>query len=136
MDNFFLALNIYFISRDHNQTTDSLDLATTYFKVPKQTQLRYPIEVGYIPSIPYNIKHWRLFHDDQDISVSIELTGEFSTSLIDQDEYVWMNINDSCFKNLIGGHDVIELKGNFIPKGLVPLERFFSNNETLLKLTM
>ena len=42
----------------------------------------------------------------------------------------------SYFKNSIGGHDVIELKVTFIPKGLVPLERLFSDNDTLLKLTI
>ena len=47
-----------------------------------------------------------------------------------------MDENASCFKNSIGGHDVVELKGNYIPKGLVPLERLFSNNDTLLKHTM
>ena len=45
IDNFFLAFNINYIPRDHNQTTDSLALATTYFNVPKLTHLKYPIEV-------------------------------------------------------------------------------------------
>ena len=47
-----------------------------------------------------------------------------------------MDKNASHFKNSISVHDAIELKGNFIPKGLVPLERLFSNNDTLLKPTM
>ena len=34
------------------------------------------------------------------------------------------------------GHKIIELKGNFIPKGLVPLERIFSKDDTPLKLAM
>ena len=38
IDNFFTAFNIYFIPRDHNQTTDSLALATKFFKVPKNNQ--------------------------------------------------------------------------------------------------
>ena len=87
-------------------------------------------------SIPNNIKHWRVFHDDQEIRKFLDLTGEFSISLIVQDEDFLMDEKSSCFKNSIGGHDVIELKGNFIPKGLVPLEKLFSNNGTLLKPTM
>ena len=132
MDNLLLAFNISFIPRDHNQTTASLALATVYFKVPKKTQLRYPIEVICIPSIPDNIKHWREFHDDQEIKKLLELTGEFSTSLIDQDEDTEIYENASYFKNSIGNHDIIEFKGIFIPKGLVPLERLFSNNDALL----
>ena len=58
---FFIAFNIYFIPRDHNQTTDSLDLAATHFKIPKQTQLKYPIEVKYRPYDTDNIIQWRVF---------------------------------------------------------------------------
>ena len=77
-----------------------------------------------------------MFHDNQEIRIFLEFTGEFSTSLINQVEDVWMDESAACFKNSIGGHDVIELKGNFIHKGRVPLERLFSNNDTLLKPTM
>ena len=61
IDNFFTTSNIYFIPRDHNQTANSLDLVATFFTVPQNTQLRYPIEVRHRPSIPDNIKHWRVF---------------------------------------------------------------------------
>ena len=74
-----------------------------------------------------------MFHDDQVIKKFLELTSEFSTSLIDQDEDVEIDQNSYCFKNSIGGHDVIELKENFSLKDLVPLERPFFNNDTLLK---
>ena len=33
----------------------------------------------------------------------------------------------------IAGHKIIELKSNFIPKGLVPLERIFTKDDTLSK---
>ena len=36
-------------------------------------------------------------------------------------------------ENEIVGHKIIELKSNFIPKGLVPLERIFSKDDTPLK---
>ena len=61
------------------------------------------------------------------------MIGDFSTSLTGQDEDTAGNDHDSYFKNSIGNHEIIELKGNFIPKGLVSLERLFSNNDTLLK---
>ena len=49
--NFLLDFNITYIPRDHNQTTDSLDSVATYFKVPKLTHLKYPIEVRYRSSV-------------------------------------------------------------------------------------
>ena len=36
-------------------------------------------------------------------------------------------------ENEIAGHRIIELKINFIPKGLVPLKRIFSKDDTPLK---
>ena len=39
-------------------------------------------------------------------------------------------------ENEIAGHKIIELKGNFIPKGLVPLERIFSKDDTPFKSAM
>ena len=36
-------------------------------------------------------------------------------------------------ENEITRHKIIEFKSNFIPKGLVPLERIFSKYDTLLK---
>ena len=67
IDNFFVAFNISYIPRDHYQTADSLALAATHFNIPKTTQLKYPIEVRYKPSIPDNIKQWRVFEDDLQI---------------------------------------------------------------------
>ena len=52
IDNLFLDFNITFVPREYNETTDSLDLAIAYFKVPKFTHLKYPIDVRYRPSVP------------------------------------------------------------------------------------
>ena len=67
IDNYFVAFNITYIPRDHNQTVDSLALATTHFRIPKTTQLKCPIEVRYRPYVPDNIKQWRVFEDDLQI---------------------------------------------------------------------
>jgi len=136
IDNFFIAFNISYIPRDHNQTVDSLALAATHFKIPKTTHLKYPIEVRYRPSVPDNIKQWRVFEDDLEINRFLELTGEFSNSLIDQEQDDGTEYTEGFAKNEIVGHKIIELKINFIPKGLVPLERIFSKDDTPLKLDM
>ena len=64
LDNYFIAFNITHIPRNHNETADSLALAASYFRTPKTTQLRYPIEVRYRPCVPDNVKHWRVFEDE------------------------------------------------------------------------
>ena len=75
--------------------------------IPKQTQLNYPIEVRYRPSIPENIKQWRVFEDDIEINKFLELTDEFSNMLIDQDEEEEVEQVDECSENEIAGHKII-----------------------------
>jgi hypothetical protein len=36
---------------------------------------------------------------------------------------------DGYFNNQIAGRDIVQLKSNIIPKGLVPLEKLFDNND-------
>ena len=67
IDNLFVAFNISYIPREHNQTIDYISLEATHFKIPKTTQLKYLIEVRYRPSVPDNIKQWRVFEDDFEI---------------------------------------------------------------------
>ena len=40
-----------------------------------------------------------------------------------------MFTNDDYFKNQIVGKDIMQLKNKIIPKGLVPLEKLFDNND-------
>ena len=77
IDNFFIAFNITYIPKDHNQTSNLLDLATNYFKVQKLTHLKYTIEVRYRRSVLDNIKHWKVFHDDQELKEFLELKRDF-----------------------------------------------------------
>ena len=63
----------------------------------------------------------------------MELTHEFSNSLIDQEEDDEDGDVEEIAENEIAGHKIIELKSNFIPKGLVTLERIFLKDDTLLK---
>lgn len=43
--------------------------------------------------------------------------------------------NEKCQES-IAHHKTIELKGNHLPKGLVPLERMFNNHDVLVKPMM
>jgi hypothetical protein len=52
IDNFYEAFNIFVVLREFNQPTDSLAVAANTFKVPATPQVKYEIEMRYIPSIP------------------------------------------------------------------------------------
>ena len=53
--------------------------------------------------------------------------------MIDQEEDEEDGQVEEIAENEIAGHKIIELKSNLIPKGLVPLERIFSKDDTFLK---
>jgi hypothetical protein len=67
VDIFFSAFNISFIPREENVMADSLAISVRNFRVPLPPKLGYDIEVRYRPSIPNNIKYWKVFKDDLEI---------------------------------------------------------------------
>jgi ribonuclease HI len=78
IDSFFLAFNISFIPREENTVADSLAISASNFKIPLPPRLRYDTEVKYRPSIPDNVKHWKVFEDDLEIKRFLETVEEFS----------------------------------------------------------
>jgi hypothetical protein len=64
----------------------------------------------------------------------LKTEGEFEKLNIDEEycfeeEDVVVFTNDGYFKNPIIGKDIMQLKNKIIPKGLVPLEKLFDNND-------
>jgi hypothetical protein len=97
-------------------------------------KLRYDVEVNYIPSIPDNVKHWKVFEDDLDIKIFLETVDEFSALHINQDQDSESNIHAHVFLNKITNHHIVQLPRNHIPKGLVLLERLFDRNDVAVKV--
>ena len=64
------------------------------------------------------------------------MVGEFSDDTVDHEEDSKWIENEPCRNNSIVDHKIVELKGNFIPRGLVPLERLFSKDVTIIKRTL
>ena len=68
------------------------------------------------------------------------MSGEFVNTRIDTKNENLENFQDDVqtedekaenkkMKNMIGGKDIIQLKSNFIPIGLIPLEKLFDQND-------
>ena len=55
------------------------------------------------------------------------MSQEFKNCTIDEEEVVDQNKEDPLINNIVD-HEIIQLKNNCIPKGLVPLEKLFDNN--------
>jgi hypothetical protein len=133
IDSFFLDFNISFIPRGENIMVDSLAVSMRSFKVPLPSKLMYDIEVKYRPSIPDNVKHWKVFEDDLEIKRFLETFHEFATLQIDQDPNFETNPHADVLLNKIVDHQIVQLPTNHIPKGLVPLERLFDRNDVVVK---
>jgi hypothetical protein len=112
---------------------DSLATSTSNFNVPLPPKLRYEVELKYMPFIPDNVKHWKVFEDDHEIKRFLETVEEFSALHIDQDTVSEAKLDDGNFLSKIAERDIVQLSNNHISKGLVPLERIFDRNDVTLK---
>ena len=105
-------------------------------KFPQVPQLQYVIEVKYIPFVPNNIRSCQVFEDDQKLKIFLEVVDEFYALHINQDNELEGSVENKKFQESIADHKIIELKGNHLPKGLVPLEKLFNNHDVLVKTMM
>jgi ribonuclease HI len=133
VDNFFLAFNISFVPREENVMTDSLAVSASQFRIPLPPKLRYDVEIRGRPSVPNNIKHWKVFENDLEIRRFLESVDEFFALHIDQDHDFEGDPPPKVFLNKIANHHIVQLPSNHIPKGLVPLERLFDGNNVAVK---
>jgi hypothetical protein len=130
---FFLGFHISFVPREVNAMADYMVVSTSNFRVPLPPKLRYDVEVKYRPSIPDNVKHWKVFEDDIEIKIFLETVDEFSSLHIDQDPDFEIDPHADVFLRKISKHHIVQLPSNLIPKGLVPLERLFDRNDVEVK---
>lgn len=73
-----------------------------------------------------------MFEDDKQLKYFLQLVVEFSLLQIDKDNLDMVNpqaTNDPELNSKIADHDIIQLSNNFIPKGLIPLEKLFDYND-------
>jgi hypothetical protein len=92
-------------------------------------------------TIPDNIKHWQVFSDDLELQRFLQTIDEFSNISIDQEiqegeNNELENQQTSHLLKTVAGHDIVELKTNHIPRGLVPLERLFDSNDVSREAAM
>jgi ribonuclease HI len=133
VDSFLSAFNISFIPREENTMADSLVVSTSNFRIPIPPKIKYDVEFKYMPSIPNNVKYWKVFEDDLELKNFLETIDEFSALHIDQDHDSEITPHANVFLNKISNHHIVQLPSNHIPKGLVLLERLFDRNDVAVK---
>jgi hypothetical protein len=130
-----LESDLSLIPRGGNEIADALDTSALVFKIPIFSNKKYDIEVKHRPAVPDNIKYWQLFEDDKQVERFLQMSDEFPNVNIDdeccceEDEDIASCSNDDSFQNQIVGTNIVQLKNNIIPKGLVPVEKMFDEND-------
>ena len=79
----FMFFELSYIPRDLNHLADSLAVSTILFVPPLPPRLSYDVQVKYRPSLPNNVKIWRVFENDGEFSKFLQLVDEFSNIHID-----------------------------------------------------
>ena len=135
----FVEYTISLIMREQNSIVDSLASLASLFKIPIYPNKWYEIQVKHRPSIPDNVKNWKIFKDNHQINRFLENKEEFINTQIGEDNQIEKNppiavetvlaTNKEEYLNVFTGKDIIQLKNNSIPKGLVPLEDLFDKND-------
>ena len=79
----FMFFEPSYIPRALNHLDDSLAISTSLFIPPLPPRLSYHVQVKYKPSLPDNLKFWRVFENDEELSKFLQLVDEFSDIHID-----------------------------------------------------
>ena len=116
-----------------NHLADSLAVSASLFVPPLPPRLNYDVQVKYRPSLPDNVKFWRVFENDGELSKFLQSVDEFSDIHIDKEK---LNLEESKqlkLKDEVTEHNIVQLPRNYIPRGLVPLEELFDHNDVPFK---
>ena len=87
-----MFFELSYIPRAMNHLADFLALSASLFVPPLPPRLNYDIQVKYIPSLPDNVKFWKVFENDDELSKFLQLVDGFYDIHIDQEN---LNMEES-----------------------------------------
>jgi len=94
---------------------------------------QYQIQVKYRPSIPDNLKHLQFFYDNEQLKSFLQIIDEFSNLQVEEEQLDNLENNNQYpipqLDTKIVDHSIIQLSNNFIPRGLITLEKLFDHND-------
>ena len=128
-----MFFELSYIPRDMNQLVDSLVVSASMFIPPFPPKLSYEIQVKYSPSLPDNVKFWKVFQNDDELSKFIQVVDEFSDMHIYQENLNMEESKKLKLKDKVGDQNIVQFPSNYIPRGLVPLEELFDHNDVPFK---
>jgi hypothetical protein len=148
----FNEVDLQVMPRGQNILADRLAMSAASCKIPFCQTRPYTVEVKCRPTVPDNIRYWQVFGNDDQIEDFLQCNNDFECTNIDL-ENEEENVNNSDFEidsvNTVDSGvdtvdsgelgddkmdaDVLQLKINVLPRGLVPLEDLFDSNDVAKK---
>ena len=83
--NAFSEFKLDKIARDHNIHAHNLATFASTCKLPFEPNHHFTAEIKHRPSVPNNVKDWKVFQNDAQINNFLTLEDEFSNTNIDMD---------------------------------------------------
>jgi ribonuclease HI len=142
----FTEFDLQVMLRGQNILADGLATSAATCKIHFRSTRPYTVEVKCRPTIPDNIRYWQVFGNDDQIKDFLQCKNDFECTNIDlENETENVNRPDFELDNVnsvdsgeLGDDEmeanVLHLKRNVLPRGLVPLEDLFDFNDVAKKL--
>ena len=133
----FKEYQIFVIPRSQSTIANAYAATASTFSIPIHPNKKYIIEVKHRPTIPDNVKYWQVFEDDEHIEIFLTLSDDFENIVIDEEQegvkIEEVPLEDPQDESNLLTHiidkEIMQLKNNSFPKGLVPLEKLFDQND-------
>ena len=88
----FNVFELSYIPRAMNHLADFLAISASLFVPHLPPKLSYDIQFKYKPSLPDNVRFWKVFENDDELSKFLQVVDEFYDMHIDQEN---LNMEES-----------------------------------------
>ncbi|XP_059075436.1 uncharacterized protein LOC131875353 [Cryptomeria japonica] len=127
----FVSFSIQAIPREKSTKIDSLVvLASLLLPHPEFDRSVYVVEMINRPSVPDNNQNWQVFDDDKHIISFLEGREKFSNLSFDGNS---PSTSQKTTKEEEKEPEILQVKGNTIPKGLLSLKSLFNKHDQFMK---
>ena len=113
-----------------NSIADAFAKAASSLKIPMNSSNKFEIHVKHHLTVLDNQRYWQVFQDDEEIDDFLQNKGKFKEASIDEEN------DDGKDEVQINQMDILRMKDNIIPKGLIPLEELFDQDDVAHKPTL
>jgi ribonuclease HI len=137
----FTEINLKVMPRGQNILADGFATSESTCKIRFKPNIQYTVEVKCQPTAPDNNKYWQVFGNDDQIEDFLLCRNDFKCTNIDvenDDDNVNKLVFDNDSVNKVDldevnkndkDSNVLHLKNNIFPRGLVSLEDLFDFND-------